>query len=671
MGRSSGLAILALFATTSAAAAQDTVRVPLDTLNVTVTRSTTSPARTPAAISVVPRDRIQDARLGVTLDEALVEVPGIFVSNRYNFAQGPRISVRGFGARAAFGVRGVRIITDGIPLTMPDGQANLNNVDLASADRIEVLRGGSSMLYGNASGGVVSINSETPAAGFHAEAKLGLGSMGSGDPANLRKYNVKAGGGSRQTRYLLSTTHLRTDGFRDRSRFEQSNIIARITHVHENGAISTFTLNWADSPIAEDPGALPRDSAERFPHAAAPRNVLTKAGKIGGQTQAGVEYRRALAGGQLQASLYGVHRSLVNPQTFAYIDLARSAGGVRTTLNWTHLMIGVDADLQRDQRKEYATANGSPGAAQRNQTDRVTTVGPFARAQLDVTSQLSVSAGARFDHAEFRIDDHLIADGRDDSADRAMSAFSPAVGATLYALRSTFYANATTSFQTPTTTEINNSLAPLDPERALSFELGVRTTQRGISMDAAIYQTRIKDELVSFQTAAAPGRNFFRNAAKTRHRGFEFSARTRLTPALSLATSYTYSDFVYKDDGSAAQRNEGHRLPGIPLHHLFGRATFESHSVSFEPQLEWCSSYFADDANTIAAKNRAYLVANMLGRAEIKNRFELYGGINNVGNRRYNGSVVVNAAGGRFFEPAPGRNYFLGFKILLSNRRSA
>ncbi|HUP89574.1 MAG TPA: TonB-dependent receptor [Longimicrobiales bacterium] len=649
---------------------QDTLQT-LDTINISITRSTTNAAKTPVAISIVQRDRIQGAKLGVTLDESLVEVPGILVSNRYNFAQGPRISMRGFGARAAFGVRGVRIIADGIPLTMPDGQANLNNLDLASADRIEVLRGGSSMLYGNASGGVVAINSETPDAGFHAEARLGLGSMGSGDLANLRKYNLKGGGGSTRTRYLLSATHLRSDGFRNRSRFEQSNINGRITHVHRDGAVSAFTLNWAGSPLAEDPGALPRDSAERFPEAAAPRNVLTKAGKSGGQAQAAVEYQKQFAGAQLKASLYGVRRSLVNPQTFAYIDLTRSAGGVRTTMNWQNITIGIDADAQRDQRKEYATLNGNPGAAQRDQTDKVTTIGPFARAQIDVSRRFTVTAGARFDHAQFQIEDHFLTDNNDDSAVRTMSAWSPMAGATLYALSSTLYANVATSFQTPTTTEINNSLTPLDPERALSFEIGARTTQRGVAMDAAIYQTRIKDELVSFQTPAVPGRNFFRNAAQTRHRGLEFSASTRLTPAISLATSYTYSDFIYEDDGSATQQNEGHRLPGIPPHHLFARATFERGDVSLEPQLEWSSSYFADDANSAVGTNDGFVLANLIGRAALKDRFELYGGINNVRDERYNGSVVVNAAGGRFFEPGPGRSYFLGFKILLSNRRSA
>lgn len=234
--------------------------MPLDTLTVTVTRSSTALARVPAAISVIGKERIQAGRAGITLDEALADVPGVLVNNRYNFALGTRISLRGFGARAAFGVRGIRLIGDGIPLTMPDGQSNLNNIDLSSVGRIEVLRGAASMLHGNAAGGVIELRSERPAPGFTMETRGVLVDLGRGGIGDLARFNIKAGGGSERIRYLVGAAHATGDGSRDHARFEQTNVTARVERRAQNAARTALTFSLADAPVAQNPGALPRDS---------------------------------------------------------------------------------------------------------------------------------------------------------------------------------------------------------------------------------------------------------------------------------------------------------------------------------------------------------------------------------------------------------------------------
>ena len=668
------VALSALSALSAEARAQDTIRAPLDTLAITITRTPRTLTSTPAAVSVLTRDRIQGAKATLGLDESLVEVPGVLVNNRYNFAQGPRISVRGFGSRAAFGVRGVRIIADGIPLTMPDGQANLNNVDLASAGRIEVLRGPAAMLYGNAAGGVIAIITERPIPDFVAEGRVTVGDLGRGSADNLRKYNVKASGGNEATRYLVSGSITQASGYRLHSRFQQNSVNARVDRAHSGHAAHTgFTLNWADSPFAEDPGGLPRDSAQRYPTAAWPRNVSTQAGKVGEQIQAGLLHERNFAGAQLSTSVYGVRRTLENPQTFAYIDLQRSAGGVRTTLAWPHLLFGVDADVQRDLRNEFTNPSGTPATRTRDQTDHVSSVGPFARAEFNF-GQLTATAGARYDHFHFSIDDRFLSDGRDDSSRRTLSALSPSAGVTYQiAPRQTAYASVATSFQTPTTTEINNSIDPLDPERSLAFEIGYRGhIANTFSFDAALYRTRIKDALVPFQIPTAPGRSFFRNAARTRHRGLELSGALRVTSKVELATSYTYSDFVFEDDGLPAQQFEQHQLPGVPPHHLFSRAAISVGRISLQPELEWTASYFADDANTPTARNDAFVLTNLRAIAPLmlqQNEVQIFGAINNIANERYNSSVVINATGARYFEPAPGRNFYLGLQVRLGQTR--
>ncbi|MGQ0563147.1 MAG: TonB-dependent receptor family protein [Gemmatimonadota bacterium] len=639
----------------------------------------------PAAVSIISKDRIQAGRPGITLDEALADVPGVFVNNRYNFALGTRISVRGFGARAAFGVRGIRVIQDGIPLTMPDGQSNLNNVDLTSIGRIEVLRGAASMLHGNAAGGVIELHSERPPPGFRMQAR-GIGAnLGRGGVDDLARFNVKLGGGSERTRYLLSSARVDAAGSRDHARFEQTNLTARLERFHGAAARSSFTLSIADAPVAQNPGSLPRDSAERKPWMAWPRNVATGAGEKSRQLQAGLLHERRVAGGSLELTGYAVRRTLDNPLPFAYITLERGAIGFRSTFALRGLTLGLDVERQADERAEHDNVAGKQGTRQRrDQTDRITSVGPFVRWLHELSDRVSISAGARYDRTHFQVEDRFRDDGRDDSGERTLSAFSPAVGATYApAARHTLFASVSTSFQTPTTTEIINAppaagqpcCAPgfnrsLDPERALAFELGYRGRIGSVALDASIYQIRIQDAIVPFQVAQVEGRDFFRNAGRTRHRGIELTTTAGLTPALQFTASYTFSDFVFLDDGIDAVSNEGNRLPGVAPHHLIVRPVLRTRAVVIEPELEITSRYYADDANSEAARNPGATVVNLRVRAARpigRTGLTPFAAINNLTDERYSGSVVVNAAGARYFEPAPGRNFFFGLAIRIGN----
>ena len=652
--------------------------LPVDTLDVTVTRTLTPLARVPAALSVVTREQIQAARPGIGLDEALAQVPGVVVSNRYNFAQGTRISIRGFGSRAAFGVRGIKVIEDGIPLTMPDGQSTLNNIDLSSAGHIEVLRGAASMLYGNAAGGVIEIHSEDPQPGFSAQARALAGDFGRSSVDNLGKFALKAGGGSESTRYLISADRLQTDGFREHSRFLQTNVNARVQHAFNSASRTALTLNLYDSPYAEDPGALPRDSMLRDPQMAWPRNITVGAGKTSKQMQLGVQHHQRFGAATFDATAYGVTRTLDNPQSFAYIMLDRRAGGVRSTLSWPHITLGVDADRMADKRREYDNPNGSPGPNQRrDQTDRIESVGPFIRAEFSPVQRANITAGLRYDVSRFSIADRFLADSRDDSGSRTMSALSPSIGAAFEMAHTTLFANLSTSFQTPTTTEMNNTppapgqpccaagFNPLDPERALSLEAGVRTRIHGVSADAAVFSVRTRDKIVPFQVANAEDRDFYRNAGVTSQRGVELALTADISRQLQLTTSYTYNHFIFIDDGIDSAHDEGNQLPGVPPHHLLVRATATADAIVIEPEVEWTSSFFADDTNSAASRNDAFSVFNV----RIHPAHDLPGGlspfvaVNNILDAHYSGSVVINATGGRYFEPAPGRNFYIGVAI--------
>ena len=670
------LGILALLTAPAALQAQeDTTVVPIQKIEVTVTRVAEPLARVPAAVSVINQTDIQRAQPGIGIEEALAHVPGLIVNNRYNFALGTRISIRGYGARAAFGIRGIRVLQDGVPLTMPDGQANLNNIDLTSTGRIEVLRGAASMLYGNAAGGVVAFETENPHPGFNVQARV----LGGSD--DLLKFNAKLAGGSERTRYLVNFARLDLDGYRQHSTVEQNNLNARVRHDLGNASFVAFTVNAADAPVALNPGSLPIDSALAKPAMAWPRNAATHSGEAARQIQIGLEYGKSFRDVKLNAVAYGLTRSLENPLPFAFIMLDRAAGGLRsslqTRLGRASISGGIDIELQSDDRVESNNDNGRPGNSRtRDQNDRISNLGPYLRASVDITSALTGIAGIRYDRTNFNTDDVLLSDGRDDSGERVMSAVSPMIGATLrLSEQLSAYGSVSTAFQTPTTTELINNpngtgFNALDPQRSVSYEVGLRGSTSSVAGELSMYHSRVRDALVPYQFPGGDGREFFRNAGRTRQQGIELAAQWLVTSRLRLATSYTWSDFSFIDDGLPAADFEGNALPGIPPHHLSGRLIWSSEDWLAEAEAEHTSSYYSADNNAELSRNPAATVVGLrvagtqkLGAA----RIEPFAGVNNIFGETYFSSVVINAAGARYFEPAPGRTVYFGMAVALGS----
>ena len=656
-------------------AQQDTAAIPVREIEVTVTRVAEPLPRVPAAISVVNSADIQRAQPGVGIEEALAHVPGLVVNNRYNFALGPRISIRGFGARAAFGVRGIRVFADGVPLTMPDGQANLNNVDLTSVGRIEVLRGAASMLYGNAAGGVVAYETEMPLPGFNAQARV----LGGSD--DLWRGNVKLGGGSERTRFLLNVARLTADGFREHARVEQHNVNARVRHELSDRSFLAFTFNAADAPTALNPGSLPLDSARSKPEMAWPRNAATASGEAARQVQVAAEH--GLQSGVFRSHViaYALTRELENPLPFAYITLDRLAGGLRSSLSadfgrWI-VAGGIDLELQSDERGEFNNDNGRPGSdVVRDQDDHITNIGPFLRVSVAATPRLTVTAGVRYDRTHFHTEDHFLEDGRDDSGSRTMSALSPMLGVTYAFGRDvSAFASVSTAFQTPTTTELINNpdgtgFNQLDPQRSVSYEFGVRAARARWSVEASAYHTRVRDALVPFQLPGGDGREFFRNAGCTRQQGIELATSLLVRPWWRVTAAYTWSDFEFVDDGLPESDFEGNKVPGVPPQHLALRTTLGNDRLFLTGEVEHTSNYFAADSNEDGSRNPAATVVDLRMAGVLRSRmarWEPFIGINNVLDEAYFGSVVVNAAGARYYEPAPGRNLYLGVGVSIGN----
>ncbi|MGD2216003.1 MAG: TonB-dependent receptor plug domain-containing protein, partial [Gemmatimonadales bacterium] len=413
-----GLLTLTVAAARASAQQQDSVLpYKLEGITVTVSRYGADVNRLPYAVGLLGEGDLQGLEATVSLDESLAQIPGVFVNNRHNFALGARISIRGFGARSQFGVRGVRIIQDGIPLTLPDGQAQTGNLDLAAAGRIEVIRGPASALYGNASGGVISLRTESaPPVPFRPE--LGVVAGGYGDDRIYQKYDVKLGGQRGRFDYLSHISYFDTDGFRAHSQARHMLLNTRLRYEPRGDSELTLVVNYADAPQAQNPSSLTDSVARVKPDTVRdivlPPEYCPPDPGFGGcqnlgeefrQGQAGVTYRRSFGGAHEIALMgYSLFRELENRIPFRLIELDRLGGGARAeyrlnpaTGRLTRLGAGVDFDRQQDDRVERVRDADSVGPVALDQDEGVTSLGLFAHGGLALTPGLGLTLSLRYD----------------------------------------------------------------------------------------------------------------------------------------------------------------------------------------------------------------------------------------------------------------------------------
>jgi iron complex outermembrane receptor protein len=699
MPRLHALALAALIplGLASAARAQvperpDSVRVDtvtpyeLPPIVVTATRSAAPPSRLPLAVSVVEGDALADASPLGGLDDALDGVPGVHVANRYNFSLDARLSVRGFGSRANFGSRGVRVLLDGVPQTLPDGQSQFTNVDWLDVERIEVLRGTASALHGNASGGVIALRSAGVGdAPFSQEARVEGGAFGT------LRWRSRTAARRGPLGAALTVSRLTTDGFREHSAADLRQLAGQVELALSPRTVAALRLGAADQPRADNPGALTAAELVADPRAAAPNNLLRLAGKAVSQQQLALTLRREDGAGEYGLVVYGLRRDLDNPlATGTFVAIDRRALGARLDLSRRlgagaaapRLALGVDLQAMRDDRVNAVSAAGRrTDTLLLDQRERVRELGPFAQLLWSPVPRLLLQGGVRYDRVAFEVDDRFLADG-DDGGRRTMDAWSGSGGASWsFGDALIPYAVVSTAFETPTTTELANrpdgagGLNPeLAPQRALSVELGARGRLAWAAWSAAAFTSAVRDAIVPF--AEIGGRSFFRNAGRVRQRGVELGLTARPHRAIALSAAYTWADHRFTEYRLVTEERtdtlDGRRVPGVPQHsaHLSLRvAPGGGWSATVEHAIS--SFLWADDANTIRAEGWGAGVTDVrVGWTGTAGRVELapFAAVSNLGGRRYVSSVTVNGFNGRVFEPAPGRTLHLGLEARFAVR---
>ena len=653
----------------------------LEPVEVTATRSARSAQNIPNAVTRIEKEDIQKGQPTLTLDESLSTLPGLFFQNPYNFAQDLRISIRGFGARSPFGVRGIKILVDDIPQTLPDGISQLDTIDPGVIDHIEVLRGSSASLYGNASGGVISIVTENgPEDPFEIGSKVVTGSFG------LLKTQLKLGGRTAATDYRVFGSRLELNGYRQHNVTENLLFQTKLNWKAESGSDTQVTVQKFHSPRAEDPGGLTAFQAAINPRQAHPRNVLFDVGEEVDQEMLGWRWRKPLGQRQdLTLTAHLIHRSFSNRLPFTsggQVEFDRWAPGASLKYINSHSLFtksnrwiaGLDFLYQNDDRQRFNNNSGIKGSETLNQREMVDSLGLYVRNEMVVADDWELTAGARYDRIHYRVSDVFLIDG-DQSGAQTLNQGSGTLGVLHHLTpEHRIYLNGSTVFESPTTTELLNNPSGtggfnpnLQPQTSYSVELGLKGNP-GVEYEVALFYIRTKDEITPFELAAFPGRTFFRNSGTTERKGVEAWLRWRPHKSWQGTVSYTYSDFEFQEFVVSGVSFEGNRIPGIPVHRVVGKIDYHHSQGWFGSlQSEYVDEFYVNNENT--AENSAY--TNTQLKVGVEKRWgsiqaSMFMGVNNLFDVNYNANTRINAAGGRYFEPAPPLNVFAGISLSWS-----
>ena len=233
------------------------------------------------------------------------------------------------------------------------------------------------------------------------------------------------------------------------------------------------------------------------------------------------------------------------------------------------------------------------------------------------------------------------------------------------------YGTISTAFETPTSTELANPVGggfneSIEPQESINYEIGIKTHNPNFSFEAALFHIDVENELIPFELADQPGRPFFENAGSSSRNGLELSYTRQLAEHVGMVVSYTYSDFIF-DDYAAGNGDtfDGNQTPGIPRDLLFIDLSWFGDSGFYAKwDITYTSELFADNANQVNVPSST--VSNLrLGHNAFYDDWTLsfFTGVNNLFNESYNNNVRINAFGGRYFEPAPERNIYLGLTL--------
>ncbi|KQE06810.1 TonB-dependent receptor [Acinetobacter pittii] len=670
----------------------------LPTLHVEATRTDTTYLQTPASVFRIDAPQV-DTSSQVNLTEVVKGVPSLQIRNRENYAQDLQLSMRGFGARSTFGVRGIRLYVDGIPATMPDGQGQTSNIDLSSLDHVEVLAGPFSSLYGNSSGGTILTSTKegqgkdsielSYSGGSHDKSRAGLVLQGGAKGAN-------------EPSYVISSSYFDTDGYREHSGAEKVLNNAKLSWNLDDGS----KINWVTNYVkihADDPQGLTHDQWNTNPKQQVPFLKQFNVRKDIEQTQTGVTWSKPINDkNELYAMAYLGNRQVTQYQSIpkstqdasinhagGVIDFERDYYGAdfrwtgKELLPNTTLSVGVALDAMDEDRKgfeNYNLVNGQPsygvkGNLRRDEDNTLWNIDPYLQASWQFLPTWRLDTGVRYSNVHYKSKDNYLSNG-DDSGKTDYSKVLPSAALSWQILPELMaYVSYAKGFETPTFTEM--AYRP-DGESGFNFDLtastsdtyetGLKSQNQLGDFTLAVFQTKTKDDIVS--AGNSNGRSTFRNADKTLREGLEFAWNKKLWRDLTATASYTYLDATFDADipalGSIAQIPSGNAIPGIAKNQAYASLAWQpSHGLYGGIDVQYMDKVYVNDTNSDAAPSYSVTSANV-GYAWVMGDWKVnsFARVDNLFDKNYAGSVIVNDGNGRYFEPADGRNWSAGLRVI-------
>ncbi|WP_462402992.1 TonB-dependent receptor family protein [Pseudomonas sp. Marseille-QA0332] len=660
--------------------------VRIEPVVVTGSYAPTASFDLPFSIDTVDLSDGTDGQLGVNLSEVLTKVPGLVVQNRQNYAQDLQISSRGYGARSAFGVRGIKLLSDGIPASTPDGQGQAATLNLDVADRLEVLRGPAATIYGSNAGGVIQMFSRDGKGPSRVGAQTTFGSDG------FRKNHLSAEGGTESAGFVLDASRMDTDGYRDHSAARRDQTFAKVNFKPDDDSRLALIYSSLEQNSTQDPLGQTWDAYKHDPRSTTAVAETYNTRKSIDHQQVGLNYERYMGSATLQLNLYAGQRSVVQylsiPRTVAsnsqrgggVVDFDREFHGA--TLRWIQpvasvpgnltFTAGADYDQSTDDRRGYQNFSagelGVKGELRRDEQDIATSLDPYIQARWEI-GQWTADLGLRHSTMQMRVDDHYLANG-DSSGSKKYQQNTPSLSI-MYAFNSALrgYASVGKGFESPTQAEM--AYAPgsaesfnfgLKPAVSTQYEVGIKyQPSERTRLNAAFYEIHTDDEIVV--ESSTGGRTSYHNAGRTLRRGFEASLHSDLNDHWQTNWAYTRTDARYAGDSAQGGQviESGNRLPGVPLDNLYGELVWKpTASISMGIEGQYRSKVYVEDRN-VAKPAPAYATFNWRTRFEQRLgpwTFHQLVRLDNILDRQYVGSVIVGDSNSRYYEAAPGRSWY-------------
>ncbi|HAV5473651.1 TPA: TonB-dependent receptor [Acinetobacter baumannii] len=670
----------------------------LPTLHVEATRTDTGYLQTPASVFRIEAPQV-DSSSQVNLTEVVKGIPSLQIRNRENYAQDLQLSMRGFGARSTCGVRGIRLYVDGIPATMPDGQGQTSNIDLSSLDHVEVLTGPFSSLYGNSSGGTILTSTKegqgkdsielSYSGGSHDKSRAGLVLQGGAKGAN-------------EPSYIISSSYFDTDGYREHSGAEKVLNNAKLSWNLDDGS----KINWVTNYVkihADDPQGLTHDQWNANPKQQVPFLKQFNVRKDIEQTQTGVTWSKPINDkNELYAMAYLGNRQVTQYQSIpkstqdasinhagGVIDFERNYYGAdfrwtgKELLPNTTLSVGVALDAMDEDRKGFENFNlvngqpsyGAKGNLRRDEDNTLWNIDPYLQASWQFLPTWRLDTGVRYSNVHYKSEDNYLSNG-DDSGKTDYDKVLPSVALSWRILPKLMaYVSYAKGFETPTFTEMayrpdgqSGFNFDLTASTSDTYETGLKSQNQLGDFTLAVFQTKTKDDIVS--AGNSNGRSTFRNADKTLREGVEFAWNKKLWRDLIATASYSYLDATFDADipalGNIAQISSGNAIPGIAKNQAYASLAWQpSHGLYGGVDVQYMDKVYVNDTNSDAAPSYSVTSANV-GYAWVMGDWKVnsFARVDNLFDKKYAGSVIVNDGNSRYFEPADGRNWSAGLRVI-------